>query len=157
MTTSDEEQFTLLELLNTTPLVDDRVTEMLDADWLRVHGVHDESVLDSRRLRDDLQRVVRKQADPDALARYLHDVAQTPKLGATGVSWTLAADWPARMVLAWGRTQSEHPGRLRPCANGECHLFLFDSTRAGTARWCSMKVCGNRMKARRHYVRTTSG
>jgi predicted RNA-binding Zn ribbon-like protein len=36
-------------------------------------------------------------------------------------------------------------------------LFLLDRTRAGTARWCSMSVCGNRMKARRHYGRTTSG
>jgi predicted RNA-binding Zn ribbon-like protein len=58
------------------------------------------------------------------------------------------------MVLAWGELQSAMPGRLRPCANGECHLFLLDRSRGGTGRWCSMAECGNRMKARRHYGRT---
>ncbi|WP_199539016.1 CGNR zinc finger domain-containing protein [Desertihabitans brevis] len=29
----------------------------------------------------------------------------------------------------------------------------MDRTRAGTARWCSMAVCGNQMKARRHHSR----
>jgi predicted RNA-binding Zn ribbon-like protein len=30
----------------------------------------------------------------------------------------------------------------------------MDATRAGTRRWCSMKDCGNKAKARRHYQRT---
>ena len=46
------------------------------------------------------------------------------------------------------------PGRLRPCANDECRLFLIDRSKANAARWCSMAVCGNRMKARRHYQRS---
>ncbi|MEU1163642.1 CGNR zinc finger domain-containing protein [Streptomyces sp. NPDC005921] len=46
------------------------------------------------------------------------------------------------------------PGRLRPCANPECRLFLLDRSKGNSARWCSMAVCGNRMKARRHYRRT---
>ncbi|MFJ9079539.1 CGNR zinc finger domain-containing protein [Streptomyces sp. NPDC102278] len=29
-------------------------------------------------------------------------------------------------------------------------MFLIDHSRPGTARWCSMAVCGNRMKARTH-------
>ncbi|HUB22315.1 MAG TPA: CGNR zinc finger domain-containing protein [Streptosporangiaceae bacterium] len=34
-------------------------------------------------------------------------------------------------------------------------IHIPDSCRAGqaAARWCSMAVCGNRMKARRHYQR----
>jgi predicted RNA-binding Zn ribbon-like protein len=51
-----------------------------------------------------------------------------------------------------GRAQS--PGRLPPCANEECRLFLIDRSKANAARWCSMAVCGNRMKARRHYQRS---
>ncbi|HEY3033136.1 MAG TPA: CGNR zinc finger domain-containing protein [Streptosporangiaceae bacterium] len=27
----------------------------------------------------------------------------------------------------------------------------MDHSKAGTAKWCSMAICGNRMKARRHY------
>jgi len=33
-------------------------------------------------------------------------------------------------------------------------LFLIDRSKANAARWCSMAVCGNRMKARRHYHRS---
>ncbi|GGJ34413.1 hypothetical protein GCM10010121_052110 [Streptomyces brasiliensis] len=46
------------------------------------------------------------------------------------------------------------PGRLRACANPECRRFLLDRSRTNKGRWCSMAVCGNRMKARRHYERT---
>ncbi|MGN0119211.1 MAG: CGNR zinc finger domain-containing protein, partial [Streptomyces albidoflavus] len=48
------------------------------------------------------------------------------------------------------RVTTELPGRLRPCANPRCNLFLIDHSRPGTARWCSMATCGNRMKARSH-------
>ncbi|NJC55654.1 CGNR zinc finger domain-containing protein [Brevibacterium marinum] len=47
-----------------------------------------------------------------------------------------------------------HPGRLRACANTECNLFLIDHSRPGTAKWCSMFTCGNRMKVRAHAQRT---
>jgi predicted RNA-binding Zn ribbon-like protein len=58
-----------------------------------------------------------------------------------------------RAVLAWDALARHSPGRLRPCANDECRLFLVDRSKANGARWCSMAVCGNRMKARRHYQR----
>ncbi len=145
----------LLELLNTTPVVDGVPTELLDGAWLRDRDA-DVTVRDARELRDDLQRVVRQEVDADVLQRYLRGVAQVPSIGDGAVAWRLEADWAARAVLEWGELQAEAPGRLRPCANLECRLFLIDRTRAGTARWCSMSVCGNRMKARRHYTRSVS-
>jgi predicted RNA-binding Zn ribbon-like protein len=45
------------------------------------------------------------------------------------------------------------PDRVKHCENPDCVLWFFDTTRNGTRRWCSMAVCGNRMKARRHYDR----
>jgi predicted RNA-binding Zn ribbon-like protein len=45
------------------------------------------------------------------------------------------------------------PDRVKHCQNPDCALWFFDTTRNGTRRWCSMAVCGNRMKARRHYDR----
>ena|SRR5215472_1577959 len=45
------------------------------------------------------------------------------------------------------------PARVKHCENPDCMLWFFDTTRNGTRRWCSMAVCGNRMKARRHYDR----
>ncbi|MGY6022511.1 CGNR zinc finger domain-containing protein [Streptomyces spinosirectus] len=57
-------------------------------------------------------------------------------------------------VLAWSAVQQALPGRLRPCANPECRRFLLERSRTNKARWCSMAVCGNRMKARRRCRRT---
>jgi predicted RNA-binding Zn ribbon-like protein len=43
---------------------------------------------------------------------------------------------------------------VRKCANPKCVLYFYDTSRRATRRWCSMAVCGNRMKvaahARRH-------
>ncbi len=60
-------------------------------------------------------------------------------------------------MIAWDGLRLTSPGRLRPCANTECHLFLIDRSKPNSARWCSMAMCGNRMKARRHYRRVRSG
>ena len=58
-----------------------------------------------------------------------------------------------RAILAWDALEKDSPGRLRPCANDECTLYLVDRSRNNSARWCSMAGCGNRLKARRHYKR----
>jgi CGNR zinc finger protein len=76
------------------------------------------------------------------------------------ISWTLRVPeerlLAVRAVLAWDALARHSPGRLRPCANDECRLFLIDRSKANTARRCSMAACGNRMKARRHYQRATA-
>jgi predicted RNA-binding Zn ribbon-like protein len=43
--------------------------------------------------------------------------------------------------------------RVRECNAEDCNWLFLDRSRAGTRRWCSMKSCGNRAKARRHYRR----
>jgi hypothetical protein len=53
-----------------------------------------------------------------------------------------------------GELRRSARGRLRACANLDCTLFLLDRSHADRARWCSMAICGNRMKARRHHRRT---
>jgi predicted RNA-binding Zn ribbon-like protein len=147
----------LLDLLNTTPVVDGVGTDLLDGGWLAAHGGGG-GLDDVRRLRDDLQGVVRGAAEPDLLNRYLDAVRQVPAIHDGRLHWALegSVDWRARVVLAWGEVQGGHPGRLRACANDECQLFLLDRSRGGTGRWCSMSGCGNRMKARRHYSRTAA-
>ena len=91
------------------------------------------------------------------LAPVLHDAALLPAITDGCIGWTLTVsperELAVRAVLSWDTLAKESPGRLRPCANDECRLFLIDHSKAGTARWCSMAVCGNRMKARRHYRR----
>ena len=101
---------------------------------------------------------MRGQQPPDALAPVLQGVARVPALTDGQVTWTLRApperELAVRAVLAWDALARHSPGRLRPCANDECRLFLIDRSKANAARWCSMAVCGNRMKARRHYQRS---
>jgi predicted RNA-binding Zn ribbon-like protein len=157
----------LLALLNSTPVVDGVPTDDL-ADpgraraWLAsLGGLGTEAELRQvRKVRATLQAVVRGTEPPDVLAPVLHGAACVPALDGGQVSWHLRVapdrELPVRAVLAWDALAKNNPGRLRPCANDECRLFLIDHSKAGTARWCSMAVCGNRMKARRHYERTRS-
>ncbi|MGP9539179.1 CGNR zinc finger domain-containing protein [Brachybacterium sp. AOP43-C2-M15] len=103
--------------------------------------------------RDALHALLRAEADAaEALAPSLSGVALTPAATDEGIQWQLDAPddrrLAARVVLAWSRVLDELPGRLRACANTECNLFLLDHSRPGTAKWCSMATCGNRMKAR---------
>ncbi len=44
---------------------------------------------------------------------------------------------------------SEAVRRVRTCGNAECRWLFLDASKNHTRRWCDMKVCGNRMKARR--------
>jgi predicted RNA-binding Zn ribbon-like protein len=164
-----DEKF-LLELLNTIPIVDGvRIDELADADtgraWLRTHGrdASSEEWRTVRSARDDLQSVIRGTAEPETLAEWLKQLTWQPALHTDGVHWKwnepsgrVAA---AAAVLTWSALQKSSPGRLRPCANPECPLFLIDHSKPNSARWCSMAVCGNRMKARRHYdrMRQSSG
>jgi predicted RNA-binding Zn ribbon-like protein len=152
----------LLALLNTTPVIDGVPTDELGnrapaLDWLTsVGGQGSEAewqlVLT---VRAALQAVVRGELSPDALAGFLAGTALTPAITAGEITWTLSVApdraLAVRAILAWDALAQTSAGRLRPCANAECRLFLIDRSRAGTARWCSMAICGNRMKARRHY------
>jgi len=80
--------------------------------------------------------------------------------GEQALGWTWAG--PA---TAWDRvlgpvarsaadllTSPEVP-QLRECASGTCSWLFVDRSRTHRRRWCDMKVCGNRAKARRHYQR----
>jgi CGNR zinc finger/Putative stress-induced transcription regulator len=154
----------LLALLNSTPVVDGAPTDNL-ADppqgraWLgSLGGQGTEAELRQvRKARAGLQAVVRGTEPPDVLAPVLHGAALVPELDGGQLSWRLRVapdrELAVRAVLAWDALAKDSPGRLRACANDECRLFLIDRSKAGTARWCSMAVCGNRMKARRHYER----
>jgi predicted RNA-binding Zn ribbon-like protein len=39
---------------------------------------------------------------------------------------------------------------VRKCANPRCALYFRDTSRTRRRRWCSMAVCGNRMKVAAH-------
>jgi predicted RNA-binding Zn ribbon-like protein len=161
--TETDEGF-LLALLNSTPVVDGVPTDDLaDSDralgWLAgFGGLGTAAELGHvREVRRALQAVVRGSEPAEVLAPALRGVTYRPVIADGLVSWILSVaperELAVRAVLAWDALARHSPGRLRPCANDECHLFLIDRSKANAARWCSMAACGNRMKARRHYQR----
>jgi predicted RNA-binding Zn ribbon-like protein len=44
---------------------------------------------------------------------------------------------------------SDDAVRVRACDSIECRWLFLDTSKNHTRRWCDMKICGNRMKARR--------
>ncbi len=46
--------------------------------------------------------------------------------------------------------------RLKCCGLASCGWSFYDNTRSRTKRWCSMRTCGSRHKARAYYKRKTS-
>jgi predicted RNA-binding Zn ribbon-like protein len=42
---------------------------------------------------------------------------------------------------------------VRQCASRDCAWLFLDATKNHRRRWCEMKTCGNRAKARRYYQR----
>lgn len=46
---------------------------------------------------------------------------------------------------------------IKRCENGACILFFYDQTKNHARRWCSMKICGNRMKVAAFYERKRRG
>ncbi|MBX3332354.1 MAG: ABATE domain-containing protein [Nitrospira sp.] len=43
---------------------------------------------------------------------------------------------------------------IKKCANAACILYFLDTTKNHTRNWCSMQMCGNRMKVAAHYRRS---
>jgi len=48
---------------------------------------------------------------------------------------------------------SDKLNRLHVCAASDCNWLFMDTSKNGKRRWCDMKNCGNRTKARNFYKR----
>jgi len=76
--------------------------------------------------------------------------------------WTLPEEsldsvvWPVIRSTAELLT-SDDVGYVRACASSDCGWLFLDKTKNHRRRWCEMKTCGNRNKARRYYQRTKAG
>ena len=67
-------------------------------------------------------------------------------------------DAPA-LLLAQGALElitADPPARLHACASGTCRWLFLDTSKNRTRRWCDMKTCGNRAKARRYQAAHSS-
>ena len=46
---------------------------------------------------------------------------------------------------------------VKKCQHDACILYFYDTTKNHTRQWCSMGLCGNRVKAAAHYRRKKKG
>ena len=49
------------------------------------------------------------------------------------------------------------PFRIRKCESDACVVHFYDTSKKGSRRWCSMNICGNRMKVAAYQKRQRLG
>ncbi|HKD52889.1 MAG TPA: CGNR zinc finger domain-containing protein [Steroidobacteraceae bacterium] len=66
-----------------------------------------------------------------------------------------AADFPVWLMAHAASQLLSSPAmeRMRACGAETCRWLFLDTSKNHTRRWCNMKVCGNRAKARRFQQR----
>ncbi len=79
------------------------------------------------------------------------DWTQSPRLRWKWRNDSKSAELPvwALALSASELMTSDAIDRIRACDSLECRWLFLDTSKNHTRRWCDMKVCGNRMKARR--------
>jgi predicted RNA-binding Zn ribbon-like protein len=112
--------------------------------------------------------LVQGEEVPPGELKHINDVAIQAlahrRLARVDDGYRWEWDWNARNILnriLWPIAQSAAElltspqlATLRMCESPDCAWLFLDQSRNHSRRWCDMKVCGNRQKARRHYQRT---
>ncbi len=126
------------------------------------------SVLDLRGVvRDYFQAMVdknarKRKAAVDKLNRSLANV-RTWRALAIGTSRDEfqeracnTSDLPSYWVSLWLHQflSQADPGRVKRCKNTNCSHFFYDVSKNNSRDWCSMRSCGNLMKARAFHLRS---
>ncbi|MBZ2208245.1 CGNR zinc finger domain-containing protein [Massilia soli] len=175
-----------MDMLNTQAGTGDNAVEFWNtgkdvADWCRRTGLaagtdaplEDDARLlaDARELRGIARQLVEQrkagaEVDPAPLNRYLHANHSAPHIGldADGklhMTRTSNVDPATRMVGALaesvGQLLAEGDFSLvKQCEHPDCVLWFYDRTKAHRRRWCSMTLCGNRVKAAQFRKRATA-
>jgi predicted RNA-binding Zn ribbon-like protein len=116
----------------------------------------------AREVREALRTLLGGGGDEDAARGVLQAAAERVRLrprfdreppaleaAAGGVHAALGAV----LAAAFGELGSERWARLKACPGERCGWAFYDRSPARRARWCSMRVCGNRAKAASYYRR----
>lgn len=114
-----------------------------------------------------LERQRPQQQDLELLEKHFMSASRHREL-----QWGEDSQTPAGLSWSWGRNASDprlpvwtvalsvsdillspDMARVRTCAVDTCRWLFLDTSKNHTRRWCNMKVCGNRVKARRFQAR----
>ena len=101
------------------------------------------------------------QGDLDVLNRELVRASEQRVVAASGgtLAWRWTADSPLDRVLAVVAAAAADLAtgaaveRVKECGGTNCNWLFRDTSRNRSRRWCDMRDCGNRAKARRYYAR----
>ena len=108
--------------------------------------------------------VVDERTPPPApiklLDRLFKEARERQDLAWLGSGSRLVWEWPASecgpqlpfwmLSISTARLMlSDQMHLLRACEKPDCRWLFLDTSKNHTRRWCDMKLCGNRMKARR--------
>ena len=108
-------------------------------------------------------------ADLRVLERYFLDASRHRELRweareQAGVAWVWGRFESEPELPLWILSQtvsdillSDLIRHVRACAVDTCRWLFLDTSKNHTRRWCNMKVCGNRMKARRYQAARRDG
>lgn len=135
--------------------------------WLDSHGFSPPSDREAaRRALENVRSALRRCLETDdadsgarhALNEILAEGRIVPFLQMEGAGESVEVEPALRPAWATARNYLELRGqwprwRVRACAHPDCILYFLDTTRNGTRRWCDMRTCGNRAKARRYQQR----
>jgi predicted RNA-binding Zn ribbon-like protein len=170
----DPDLKTLLDFVNTNDLEDpdDGLgTPELLAAWLRERGVAVTSVDAAAHaraidLREGLRALGRanngERAEPDRLAALDAATAALPLVAAlgTGSRWELEprvegadAFLGGIVATALRAMASGEWSRVKACQNDTCRWLFVDQSRNRSRTWCTMAICGSRMKSRAYRAR----
>ncbi len=109
--------------------------------------------IDGRKIQASQVETLEKQFHAAALHRRL-----SPADGQ--LVWTWSGVEQQAEIPLWKLAQaasdllvSSDAERVKDCGDPTCRWLFLDTSKNHTRRWCDMKTCGNRMKARRHQAR----
>ena len=123
----------------------------------------------ARELRETIFRIFSAAAegkDPSAqdlgtLNTFLSRSMEAAAFKKKGDGFVLSfggGEGPDRMLapIVWSAVElltSPDMKRVKVCSGDTCGWLFVDASKNRSRRWCEMKDCGNRAKARRHYQR----
>lgn len=108
-------------------------------------------------LSNDLEALERyfHAADHQRELRWRQGAGEQPRLGWSWRRCAGDAELPVWVLALAARDLLLSPEveRVRACEAETCRWLFLDNSKSHTRRWCKMKVCGNRVKARRYQAR----
>jgi predicted RNA-binding Zn ribbon-like protein len=121
-------------------------------------------LLDAARMYRSLARrgleaiVNQRPVASDLLAKtsaYLRRNVRSSRLTAQGEGYKTIAHWhfahaedylvPVAESLAKLVTEADL-SRIRKCKNPDCILYFYDTSKGGQRSWCSLDICGNKLR-----------